>query len=284
MKTRYLLIIIPAVYAYGLLTVNEKIFPYAYLQALKHAAVGIPDIRVDDTSDMTPAANASDHADGLVFVTYGQSNSVNTGQFGYDVRNPVYMVYNGEAYDYADPALGGTGKDGSVWGRVGDMLVERGAASSVFFVNTGWGGASIHDLGEGHMFDFFQDQLQQAQARFGRIDGILIHQGERNHVNMEGSETYKEGLKVLNARIREMTEAPIYLAQVSYCGARKVDDTLLTRQDESIREVTGVLRGPNSDLILEDALRLPDRCHFSAAGLDVLAEMWTQSILDPSED
>lgn len=283
MKARFLLILLPAVYAWGLITVNEKIFPYGHLQRLKHAVAGIPDIRIDDTSAYTPA-EVPDAQGRLVFVTYGQSNSVNTGQIGYEVQNPVFMAFDGQLYGYADPALGGTGGNGSVWGRVGDMLISRGAAESVVFVNTGWGGASIHDLGEGHMYDFFSAQLTLALEAFGEVDGILIHQGERNHINMEGSDTYKAGVQFLKDRISGQSSAPVYLSQVSYCGERKVDGTLLARQDEAIREIPGVLRGPNSDLLLEDRYRLPDRCHFSALGLDALGDMWTDAILAASED
>jgi hypothetical protein len=284
MKARYLILLLPAAFAYGALTVKDKVFPYTQLQQLRRAVFGMPEMRIVTTEQFQKLDNPEAYEDRMVFVTYGQSNSANTGQFGYDVKHPVFMVYNGEAYAYADPALGGTGNHGSVWGRVGDMLVDRGITASVFFVNTGWGGASVEVLADGHQFDFFEDQLRQAQARYGRIDGILIHQGERNHVKMEGSETYKEGLRRLNARIDGLTDAPVYLAQVSYCGERKVDQVLLDRQDESIREVEGVLRGPNSDLLIDDQYRLPDRCHFSARGLDALADMWTGSIIESSEE
>lgn len=283
MKARYLLIILPLVYGYGLLTVTAKVFPFEQIQTVKHALVGIPDIRMVETGRYTVAEDAEEHEDRLVLVTYGQSNAVNTGQLGYEVKHPVYMVFDGDAYNYADPALGGTGVNASVWGRVGDNLVDQGITSSVFFVNTGWGAASIWDLGEGHRFDFFADQIRQAQARYGKIDGILMHHGERNHHMMEGSDTYRDGFQVFNDRVRALTDAPIYLSQVSYCGVRKVDETLLSIQDRIIREVDGVLRGPNSDLLLEVQYRLPDQCHFSARGLDVLAEMWTDSVTISSE-
>ena len=284
MKARYLLIILPAVYGYGLLTVTAKVFPFEQIQAVKHALVGIPEIRVVDTAPFTLAGDAAENPDRLVLVTYGQSNAVNTGQLGYEVKHPVFMVYNGEAYNYADPALGGTGVNASVWGRVGDNLVDRGITSSVFFVNTGWGASSIGDLGEGHRFAYFEDQIRQAQDRFGRIDGILLHQGERNHHAMDGSGTYWDDFQVFNAKVRALTDAPVYLSQVSYCGERKSDETLLSIQDKIIREVDGVLRGPNSDLLLDVKYRLSDQCHFSALGLDALADMWTGWIIESSED
>lgn len=284
MKARYLLILLPAAYGYGLLTVTAKVFPFEQIQAVKHALVGIPEIRVVDTAPFTLAEDAADYTDRLVLVTYGQSNAANTGQLGYEVKHPVFMVYNGDAYNYADPALGGTGVNASVWGRVGDNLVDRGITSAVFFVNTGWGASSIGDLGEGHRFAFFEDQIRQTQERYGRIDGVLLHQGERNHHAMDGSATYWGDFQAFNKKVRTLTDAPIYLSQVSYCGARKPDETLLSIQDDIIREITGVLRGPNSDLLLEVKHRLPDQCHFSALGLDALAAMWAASIIESSED
>ena len=95
----------------------------------------------------------------LVFVTYGQSNSVNQSERGYEVSEDVYMFIDGKTYRYRDPALGGTGGQGSVWGRVGDQLIQNNFASSVVFVNTGWSGASIHDLTYSHQYSFFEEQL-----------------------------------------------------------------------------------------------------------------------------
>ena len=82
---------------------------------------------------------------------------------------------------------------------------------------------------------------------------------------------------------RDGITAPLYLAQASYCG-NSVDEQLLASQDLLIRELPGVLRGPNTDTLVHPRFRLPDRCHFSAEGLDAAASLWVQSLTRASEN
>ena len=44
-----------------------------------------------------------------VYLTYGQSNSANSGEFGYTVRRPVLQFLLWETFAYEDPLLGATG-------------------------------------------------------------------------------------------------------------------------------------------------------------------------------
>lgn len=160
----------------------------------------------------------------------------------------------------------------------------------MFFTTTGWGGASIEELTYRHQYDFFQSQLQMTLNRFGKIDGILFHQGKSNHSSNHkseygkgSSESYKKDSLILVQKVRGVTDAPIYLSQASLCKSSS-DKILLDIQDEIIREEQGVLRGPNSDLLDDRRYRLPDYCHFSSAGLDELSKMWVESIIKSSEN
>ena len=150
------------------------------------------------------------------------------------------------------------------------------------FVNTGWSGASIHDLTYSHQYTFFEEQLMSALEEFGKVDGILFHQGETNHQRQVGSGEYNNDFLTLLANIRGMSDVPVYLSQVSLCQSEP-DELLLEIQDKLIKEHKGVLRGPNSDLLSEPKFRLPDYCHFSYAGLDELSRMWFESVVDKSE-
>ena len=44
-----------------------------------------------------------------IYLTYGQSNSTNSGQFGYFVKNEVFQFLLGDTFVYEDPSLGVTG-------------------------------------------------------------------------------------------------------------------------------------------------------------------------------
>ena len=294
MKKRYLflpLALLPPVFYYGVLTGQDQIFPYHQLQQIKHM-ISMDDvlaIRNTDKTGLVRLDSLDAYPNRLVFLTYGQSNAANTEQLGYEVQGPVFMVSDGMAFQYKDPSLGTTGVNGTVWGRVGDRLIERGEADAVFFINTAWGGASMEELASGHAYNYLESQLKQALARFGRIDGVLIHHGERHNRGIPdkppiGAETYRDPFLQLRDKIGKLTDAPIYLSKVSYCADRGIDQQVLDLQDDLIREFPGVLRGVDSDKLTDVKYRLPDGCHFSAEGQDALADQWIAAIEAKSEN
>lgn len=287
MKNRFtLLLIILVFYIYGILTIYLKIFPFEQLQYVKNYVLSTDAKLKNRITDIKKRGLTSIPTEmikkPLVFVTYGQSNSVNSGQVGYEPSEDVYMFLDGKSYIYQDPALGGTGSNGSVWGRVGDQLIQNDVTSSVVFVTTGWGGASIQELTYNHQYEFFEKQLKSVIDEFGKIDGILFHQGETNHQQNLGSSEYESDFLTLLSNIRKLTDTPVYLSQVSLCH-NKPDELLLEIQDKLIKEHKGILRGPNSDLLFDPKFRLPDYCHFSNAGFDELSRMWFESVVNKSE-
>ena len=74
-----------------------------------------------------------------VIFTFGQSNSANYGQTTYTCKLEVYSWYNGRMAKAADPLPGAGGEKGSVWGRLGDKLIEAGMARKVLIVPVGVG-------------------------------------------------------------------------------------------------------------------------------------------------
>jgi len=299
----FLLTLIP--FLWGVSTVYLKIFPFNELQTVKNFVfpeisnsnnvllkkfylrspnpnknriLSLPYLKEFSLKQSNFEINKS-----LVFVTFGQSNSVNHGQIGYVVRSPVYMVHQGRIYSYEEPALGGTGKNGSVWGMVGDKIIERSDIDSVYFTMTGFGGVTMEELNTEIYFNYFIDEIKNTKNLFGKVDGILIHQGEANHANLQGSEEYFLTFKQLFSKINEDFKVPIFLSQTSLCGANKTDPELLAIQNRIIVTMQGVLRGPNADSLHEPKYRLPDRCHFSMLGFDSYSNLWVSRILTPSE-
>lgn len=282
-KKLILLTIIGISYFYGILTMYLKIFPFDQLQYIKNLVqqTNIHDKNRDLDTTSLNEIQIDEVSDRVVYVTYGQSNSVSSSQPGYESSQNVYMSLDGKVYQYSDPVIGGTGGNGSVWGRVGDLLTNR-SSSKVVFVSLGWGGASLEELTYEHQYDFFEKQLKIALDTFGKIDGILFHQGESNHSRLNGSETYYNDFITLKTKIDSIAEIPIYLSQVSLCQSES-DTTLISIQEKLINELSGVLKGPNSDLLNHSKYRLPDYCHFSGEGLDELANMWVEAITESRE-
>ena len=44
-----------------------------------------------------------------------------------------------------------------------------------------------------------------------------------------------------------------------------------------------ILRGPNTDLLIEPQYRLIDNCHFSLLGYQQFSDMWVNCIINKSE-
>ena len=75
---------------------------------------------------------------------------------------------------------------------------------------------------------------------------------------------------------------PFYLSLVSYCFL-EADSILLNIQNDIIINFENVLRGPNTDLIIEPEYRLSDNCHFSLLGYQHFSDMWVDCIINKSE-
>lgn len=286
MKFVKVALLILAFYFCALYVVNHKVFPYSFIKYYKDKVVDyyisnrVLNFHFYEEVSSNIDEEAIDKA--MVFVTYGQSNSTNSGQIGYTIKNDVFMVSDGRIFLYQDPTLGGTGYGGSVWGRVGDLIIANTGIESVYFTNTGWGGKTVEELTHGHQFEYFTVELQKTLENFGRIDGILFHQGEFNNANIYGHNTYYETFVVFVEKVRTITDAPIYLSQASYC-AGPIDHKLLAIQDSLIKDIDNVFRGPNTDLLIEPKYRISDNCHFSTEGYAAYAELWFNSIINPQE-
>ena len=74
-----------------------------------------------------------------IFITYGQSNSANHGLVSLDIYPNVYQFFLGDVYEYKNPSLGATGLRDSVWGLVGNKLVDQNVFSSrICQYRVGW--------------------------------------------------------------------------------------------------------------------------------------------------
>ena len=226
-----------------------------------------------------------------VFISYGQSNSENCGEIGYYVVNEVFQFFNDSTFVYSDPSLGGICRDsfggGSVWGLVGDKLIEEKTFGQVVFSMNGWGGTTMKELGEGELYSYFKKNYFSLIENFGKVDGILFHQGESNHKNLEGNDNYYEEFHKFYRRMnRDGITAKFYLSKTSYCDEGRgygIDENLLNIQDKIITDFNNVFRGPNTDELISSKDRLQDQCHFSLFGYNKFAELWVKAISDESE-
>lgn len=209
-----------------------------------------------------------------IFLTYGQSNAANAGETGYNPFFEVYQFLFGYTFKYQEPSLGANGRGSSVWGMVGDKLIDSGAYNSVIFSNCAFGGKSIKQLNDGIHFNYLVMNYKMLLKKYQRVDAILFHQGEQDSKNYKNY--YNEFVLFLENLSKEGINIPIYLSRASYCNGVESPD-LISIQDELIKDFSQVHMGPNTDLIYSKIDRY-DNCHFSLSGLEKVADKWVDSL------
>ena len=284
-KIKYILLtgLIIGSFIFGVSSGHYKHFPFNILYLVKNGEK-LPNKpkytgRMYDTKGLIHKhVDVSDRTG--IYLTYGQSNSVNSGELGYDVKNDVYQFILGNTFDYEDPSLGGNGTGGSVWGMVGDKLIEKGFHDKVIFSNSGWGGKKIEELNRGGFFDFLIFNYKTLIDKYGRVDGILYHQGESDNNPQGVKEYYNNFSKFITNLNDEGINIPIYLSRVSLCGEKRpINNKLTNIQNQLINDYEIIKEGPNTDLLSKKTERLKDYCHFSLEGFDKFSDMWVESLI-----
>ena len=225
--------------------------------------------------------------DTAVILTFGQSNAANAGAGRYVARHRVHAfnIFDMHYYKAVDPLPGATNDGGSVWGRLGDKLVEAGVFQSVLFVPIAVGGSYIKDWSppDGYCYRRLLLALTRLKRAGINIDMLCWHQGEAdaNRV-MTTAEEYTGRFRRLLAQIRRVgVEAPVYVAVASHCANGphpfRNHEQVRLAQRLLVSPNDGLLPGPDTDQFTGDFRE--DGCHFSEKGLDAVAQAWLECIV-----
>jgi carbohydrate esterase-like sialic acid-specific acetylesterase len=220
-----------------------------------------------------------------VILTFGQSNAANTGEERYAAHGAVHVfnIFDMRFYRAIDPLPGASHDGGSVWGRLGDKLIDAGVASSVLIVPIAVGATYIRDWGPGGYYHrrllFALHRLKSAGIK---IDMLCWHQGEAdaNHTGMSAAEYSRYFRSMLRAVREKGVDAPVYVALATLCeeAPHPFQNAAEIRRGQknavSIRD--RILPGPDTDLIGIEHRR--DGCHFSASGQELAAQAWFKAI------
>ncbi len=277
-----------------------KVFPYQVIKEIKHVIVagasarnvhpGYGDVsakheiqsvdeRYSDVSEKQEIpCDTIDMTNTMVALTFGQSNSANEGETRYSPANPVYNFYEGKCFKAADPLLGATGDKGSVWTRLGDMLIDNRLYRGVIFVSIGVGGTSVsHWDTDGDLFQRIVNMKHQLDKQNIQLTHLLWHQGEADGSIGTKKDEYKTMLTDMIDGIRRLgIDAPLYLAIATRCKGPIVME-IHQAQLELVGERDDILMGANTDPISDMDDRY-DFCHFSDSGLQKHALLWLQAI------
>ncbi len=187
--------------------------------------------------------------------------------------------YDGRCFAGEDPLPGATGTGGSVWNRLGDLLISSGRFDQVVMASIAVDSSGIAEWSPGGNL---HPRLIAAlgELRFHGLEPthLLWHQGERDMQLGTSEASYAAHFYRLVASIRHAGfSTPVYVAGASYCRGRH-SEKIRAAQLEVLDAAAGVFAGPDTDSLVEPALRHDD-CHFSATGADRHAALWRDALL-----
>jgi hypothetical protein len=287
-------------FLYGVTVGRYKVFPYQLVKETKHLVTARTSARSVDPgysavseqpeipsvdegySDVSEKreipCHSIDMTTTMVALTFGQSNSANEGATRYSPRAHVYNFYQGKCYKATDPLLGATGEKGSVWTRLGEMLVDNGLYSNVIFVSIGVRGTPVSRWKtDGDLFQRIVKIKSQLDQNNITLTDLFWHQGEMDAKIGTKKDDYKTMLTDMIDGIRRLgIDAPLYVAIATRCrGPINVD--IHQAQLELVAERDDILMGSDTDTISDMDDRY-DFCHFSDSGLHKHALLWLQAI------
>lgn len=224
---------------------------------------------------------------GEVFITGGQSNSCNFGGKKMSALEDTVSAFNptSDTWQHCDdsqPDISGysTGNGGgSPWPTCGDALVKE-LNVPVGFITTGYGGATIAELGS-IRYNAIKDALLSLKSYGYRA--FLIHQGEGDSgISTTTQGQYAASLTQLIEKTRQDAgfDLPWVVANVSYTPwAAVANKTAVVNAQKSVCNNKDIFLGPNTDDML-GTLRHTDNLHFSELGLIEHGTRWAKSITE----
>ncbi|MBN2377427.1 MAG: hypothetical protein JXD22_13580 [Sedimentisphaerales bacterium] len=229
---------------------------------------------------------------GEVFITSGQSNSVNSCDVKFTPSEDIISAWtwNDGWQHAADPQptltvdYGGLG--GSAWSRLGSLLVAD-LNIPIAFITTGYAGSMVSEWLPTSPKQLYP-RLEQALDAAGTngVRAVLWHQGEQDSYEHTSTLDYVQSLTVVINAMRQYADwqVPWGIAIAAYPGdayyvpayVQAINDAQLYVTDT----VPAVFEGPyTDDLIGIGIYRQADSVHFNDAGENEHALRWKSPIL-----
>lgn len=245
---------------------------------------------------------------GEVFLVSGQSNAqgyFNYGQkgaqddrvnaitnfFSYGSEKPYFPEFSQLRSDVRIAPLG---QGAWCWGELGDKLVRR-LNVPVLFINAAWEGFHINAFrisaegqsgrnvysgyvaAPGYPYNSLKDALNYYINSLG-IRAVLWHQGEADNYLSTSASQYANDLSFVIGATRQHLSKNIswVVSRVSRDDRRTSYQPVIDGQNTVINNNSNVFPGPETDNISDRV----DGVHFSASGLGLLAEYWSNYLGD----
>jgi hypothetical protein len=273
---------ITASYFYGLFSHRDYLPPYPQLLEIKCHIFPLS-IGFTDTSSRTEVSCEQIKGRRLmVALVFGQSNSGNHGETIYKPQQPVYNFFRGRCYRAEDPLLGPTGDRGSVWSRLGDMLIKEGMYDTVVLIPIGVGTTTIDQWTEGgYLHPRIINAIKESKSRGLKITHMFWVQGgseKRTSGDAQNKEAYKRNFMTMLRSIRMMgVDAPLYVAVATYNDTGVIND-IRAAQQELVDPYNKIVAGPDVDALYFNKKNRWEEVHLSHQGLELSTRAWLSAI------
>ncbi|MGL1862847.1 MAG: sialate O-acetylesterase [Pseudodesulfovibrio sp.] len=215
----------------------------------------------------------------MTTLVFGQSNAANRTPSLIAGDADVYNFFQGTLYKALDPLLGTDGLGGTVWTRLGNLIVRQGLFDEVVLVPVARGGSSMADWAPGGLYhEKLGELLDQVRASGLTITHVLWQQGESDAFKLKTPPaTYQEQFLAMLGMLRAKgVDAPVFVAISTVCASVPYEP-LRKAQMALARSNAGIFEGPDMDS-LDCTMRQPDNCHFNDRGADAAAELWLRQL------
>lgn len=264
------------------------LLPFAALLLLGLLVVGVfykqnfePGITFPSLGDLANTLDCRDidREKLVVILAVGQSIAANFGSTPYTPGPGVYSFYNGRCFPGHDPLPGAEGDGGSIWSRLGDLMIQRGLAKRVLLVAVGAGGSSVSEwVPDARLYPRLLDATSSLKAIGLKPDVIIWFQGSRDK-SMDPARylsylrEFIYSLPFLGIQLGQPTR--LMVATHTRCQSVAVPG-LQAAQRSVVDPGAFIFAGPTMD-VLEDDVKY-DGCHYNERGLSLAAKMWLSAM------
>ncbi|HEX2824700.1 MAG TPA: sialate O-acetylesterase [Burkholderiales bacterium] len=219
-------------------------------------------------TDRAPIACPEQTPDTLVVIVAGQSNAASVLSRRHVGTARVVNYFRGACYAALDPLVGSSGRAGSVWVEMANLL-----GRDVVLIPMAVPATKIADW-NGRLAPLVDETLRDAKRRY-TVTHLAWMQGEGD-AGTTPPAAYRAELEKLIARAKAAFPAlKFYVSQTTHCFGVERDDGIRQAQKAVTDAARGVLPGPDTDryTAIEDR---SDGCHLAEAGQARVAREWAR--------